>query len=546
MPEKPPSRGEQTPGAALTSKPILMGLVLVLFTILLYSPVSHYGFLRWDDNLYVTENPHVTSGITFVNLKWAFSETATFYWHPVTWLSHMLDCQIFGLNPGTHHLMNALLHALNVLLLFLLLQRATGAVWRSLLVAALFALHPLNVETVAWLSERKSLLSALFTLITFLLYEWYAAQPSIKRYLAVLFTFILAMMAKPMAITVPVLLLLWDYWPLERIGHDQKVPWKKLVLEKLPMVACSVGVSFLTIVGQRNAGALSSTTRIPIGMRLEQAIVCYIVYLKKLFWPMDLAAFYPYHPHWFTLGQVVAAVLLVAVITGVVLRFRQVRYLLVGWGFFLIALFPVLGIVQAGRVVIADRFMYVPVIGLFVALIWGCTELAREFKVPLVVPISVSVIAIGVFALISFHDLQFWRNGVSLFTHAAQVEKAPDSMLENMIGDAYDADGRRDEALEHYRRSCELEPQFDLCHYNIGAILFSRYEAAEALQHFRLAGLYTTRANIALQSLIGSGRALMDLGDLAGAERQFSYALSIDPGNIEVQRLFSEVRAASR
>jgi tetratricopeptide (TPR) repeat protein len=523
---------------AVTSKPILLGLVLVLFTIVLYSPVSHHGFLRWDDNLYVTENPHVTTGVTVDNVRWALTENGTFYWHPVTWFSHMLDCQFFGLNPGSHHIINLLLHGANVLLLFLLLQQSTRAFWRSFLVAALFALHPLNIETVAWLSERKSLLCAFFSLLTFIMYGWYAKRPSLKRYVAVLFTFVLALMAKPMAVTIPLLLLLWDYWPIERTGS-----WLRLGREKLPMLACSLGSSLLTVIGQRAAGALSSTTRIPVGMRFEQAIICYIVYLRKLFLPTDLAPYYPYHPHWIEPIQVVIALVFLAALAGLAIRFRHVRYLLVGWLFFLIGLLPVLGIVQVGRVVIADRFTYIPAIGIFLMVVWGCGELVQAHTIARIIP-TVASVAIGVgLVVISVQDLQYWQSGTSLFTHTAQVVRSPDSMLEDMIGDAYIADGRTDEALEHYRRSCALEPHFDLCNYNIGAIMFTRYNATEALTHFQIAGRYTTHANIALQSLVGSGRALMNLGDPAGAERQFSYALSIDPENSEAKRMISQIRA---
>jgi tetratricopeptide (TPR) repeat protein len=530
--------------ADLRRRPVLAGLILLLIALVLYAPVSHHGFLQWDDDQYVSKNPHVSAGLNPSNVIWALTETATFYWHPLTWLSHMLDCQLFGLNAGAHHLVNALLHAANSLLLFLLLQGATGAMGRSLLVAACFAVHPLNVETVAWLAERKSVLSAFFSLITVGVYGWYLQNPGVKRYCAVMGAFLLALMSKPMAITLPLALLVLDYWPLRRISEPADVrSWYRLTFEKIPLLLMSLVVAALTITGQRMSGAIASISAVPLGMRLEQAMVSYFVYLRKIFWPDDLAAFYPYHPQWRPWPQITVAVILLVGTTALTLRLRRAPCLLAGWLLFLIMLLPVSGIVQAGRVVIADRFVYLPAIGIFLAVIWACGDLFQAQRLPKFIPATASIFLLIVLSAATRQYLRYWQDGVKLFSRAAAVERAPDAMIEHMIADALVAAGQIDEALAHYQRSCDLEPGFDLCHFNIAEILFSRYQVRGALEHYQLAGKHTASKLLALRCLIGSGEALLSLGDLEGAERELIYALRIDPASSAARQLLNLVYA---
>ncbi|HWR15782.1 MAG TPA: tetratricopeptide repeat protein [Terriglobales bacterium] len=528
---------------SLPPKQILIPLALVLAVVLVYSPVSEHGFLRWDDNNYITDNPHVTVGLSAANIAWAFKETGIFYWHPLTWMSHMTDVQLFGARAGSHHAVNLILHAINVLLLFFLLYKGTGAFWRSSMVAALFAFHPLNVETVAWLSERKSLLSALFSFLTIAAYGWYVAKPAAKRYALVALAFLAALMSKPMAVTLPVLLLLIDVWPLRRRGQENPPSWGRLVLEKVPLLLMSVGSTVITIIGQRAVGAFATTGTIPLGMRIEQAFVSYVVYLRKLILPTDLAAFYPYHPKWIPILQLAGAILLLVAITAAAIRGRKTGYLIVGWLFFVLALGPVTGILQAGYVVIADRFAYIPAIGIFVAAVWGCAALVEKAHVPRMIPAVAGCVLVAVFAFASYHYVQYWRNGVVLFTRAAQVEKTPEPMIENLLADALLVSNRMDEAFEHYKRSCELNEKQDLCHFNMAEILFVRYDVQGALQHYLLAGTYTKDANIALHCLLGSGEAMLRLGDVAGAQRQYGYALSIDPSNETARRALMQIRA---
>lgn len=512
--------------AAVREKPAFVVAGLIFALLLVYSPVSHFGFLRWDDSQYITDNPHVSAGLSVKNIGWAFTETSTYYWHPLAYISHMADCQFFGLNAGPHHLINVFLHVVNVLLVFSLLLAGTKAFWRSAVVAALFAFHPLNVETVAWVVERKSLLCTLFTLLTFAAYAKYVQNPSIKRYAVTTAVFLLALMSKPMAVTVPVLLLILDYWPLKR---STTLP--KLVLEKIPLFAVSAVCSALTFLGQRAAGAMASTSTFPIGMRIEQAFVSYVTYLLKLFWPANLAVFYPYVPHWPPVWEIAIALCLLTLITVAAVKFRRRRYVLAGWLFFIVAIFPVIGVVQVGGIVIADRFTYVPAIGVFIAVVWICGDWFEAARVPVAARVGIGVIVVAMLTLATSRYLSYWETGLKLFNHAKAVSPEPHYMMEHLIGDSLIAEKRIEEALEHYERSCELNPTFDLCHYNIAEIVFTRYDVRRALDEYELAGRYTRSRAIAVNSLVNSAEALLDLGDRNSAQTRLANALALDPGN---------------
>jgi protein O-mannosyl-transferase len=316
----------------LRLKPVVLSSVLVLATLLVYAPTSHHAFLDFDDGQYVTQNEHVRTGFSLHNVAWAFTRFYASNWHPITWLSHMLDCQMFGLNPGAHHGVNLALHLVNILLLFTLLRLGTGAVWRSFMVAALFAVHPLNVENVAWVAERKSLLSALFSLLTVAVYGWYVQRPGWKRYLAVGATFALALMSKPMAVTVPMILLLLDYWPFNRcaeIPHPWR--WARLAIEKFPLLLMSAASAYITIAAQRSTGAVLHLSELSVLLRLENMLKSYAAYVWKMIWPAKLAVFYPIvrevgTSQSFTYALESAVVL--AAITALVSYFRSARYLL--------------------------------------------------------------------------------------------------------------------------------------------------------------------------------------------------------------------------
>ena len=519
-----------------------LGALLVAIVLLLYLPVIHHDFIRlWDDDAYVTDNPHVISGLKITNIVWAFTSFEQSNWHPVTWLSHMLDCQLFGLNSGAQHYVNVLLHAANVLLLFWILQRATGAVGRSFLVAALFAVHPLNVETVAWIAQRKSLLSAFFSLLTVAAYGWYARRGGWKPYLAIVGAFALALMSKPMAVTLPLVLLLFDYWPLQR---SEELPfrrrWVRLAIEKLPLFVMSMASSILTERAQGAGGSVMGLSLLPISARIENAAISCVAYIGKIFWPVRLATYYPLRlsP---PLDDSIASGLILIAISALVLHLRRERYLQVGWFFFLITLIPVIGIVQVGFQGMADRYMYIPAIGLFIAVVWGIGSAVEHLPVARAALSVVALCLITGLGTATVHYLRYWQNGVTLFAQAETAWGQPDMWLEQLYGNALFSAGRVDEALLHYQASCAIQPRTEYCHYNIAHILSGRGQFREAVREYQLALKYTASRDMALLCLNESGEALMQLGDCDAALKSFSDALTINPGDLTALRLRQQV-----
>jgi hypothetical protein len=466
------------------------------------------------------------------NLIWAFAGFHESNWHPLTWLSHMADCQLFGLNPGPPHLINIALHAANVLLLFWLLQSATGAVWRSFFVAALFAVHPLNVETVAWVAQRKSLLCTLFSLLVIAAYGRYVSQPNWKKYLVVVATFALALLSKPMAVSLPLVLLLLDYWPLQRYEGR---PWRQRLLrlsaEKLPLLLMSAASSVVTMLAQRAGGAVADSSVLPLPVRLGNAIVSYVAYIGKTVWPANLAVFYPHPLNSLPWSDVAAAAVILGAITAAVLFFHRARYLAMGWFFFLITLIPVIGVIQVGRQAMADRYAYVPCIGLFIILAWGLNDVVEATGVSRFVPAVAALCVLVAFAVATARYLPYWETGVKLLTHAAVVAGHPDPGLEEFLADDLASTGQVDEAYRHYGEACVLLPNFATCHYNVAEILFSRHQLRDALDQYQLAASLTSDRGMEVSSLINSGEILLDLGDSATAEMKIATALQIDPTN---------------
>jgi hypothetical protein len=463
----------------------------------------------------------------------------------------MADCQLFGLNSGPHHFVNVALHAVNVLLLFWLLQRATGAVWLSFLVAALFALHPLNVETVAWVAERKSLLSAFFSLLTIAAYGWYARRPDWKKYLVVAAAFVLALMSKPMAVSLPLVLLLLDYWPLERYeGLPFRRKWVRLSLEKLPLLLLSAASSAVTMVAQRSGGAVADASVLPLSVRLENAIVCYVAYLGKTIWPARLAVFYPHPWHSLPRSEVIAAAVILVAITMAVLYFHRARYLGMGWFLFVTTLIPVIGIVQVGFQAMADRYAYIPCIGLFIIIAWGLGGIVTANAIPQVVPGVAALCLILAFAAATSRYLPNWQNGVKLFTQARIVASRPDFVIEEDLADAMRNAGRYDEAFQQYKEGCISFPNYAPCHFNMAEILFNRHQLQDALEQYQLAGNLADRKELRLACLIASGEVLLELGDYETAEMKFAAALQIDPNNSTAlqlrQRAFNQRSSKNR
>jgi protein O-mannosyl-transferase len=521
---------------------LLLGAVLVAIPLLLYRPVLQHDFFRlWDDDAYVTDNPHVRTGLTLANMRWAFTSFEQSNWHPVTWLSHMLDCQLFGLHPAAQHGVNVLLHVANVLLLFWILQKATGAVWRSFFVALMFAVHPLNVETVAWIAQRKSLLSAFFSLLTLAAYGWYVRRGGWTRYLLLAFLFALSLMAKPMAVSLPVLLLLFDYWPLRR-DEELAMPrrWAKLTLEKLPLFAMSAVSSVLTEVAQGAGGSVMGLSLLPVPTRIENAAISYVAYIGKMVWPVKLATYYPlrFSP---PLGDAIASGAILIAISALALYLRRSTYIAVGWFFFVISMLPVIGIVQVGFQGMADRYTYIPAIGLMIALVWGVADAVQGAPVARA-SLSVAGLCIAItLSVTTTRYLRAWQDSVTLFAHARAAWGQPDMWLEQLYGNALFSAGRIDEALAHYEASCAIQPRTEYCHYNIAHIFLGRGQSHEAIREYDLALRYTANRDMALLCLTEEAEAQLQVGNYVAAESSIAKALTIDPSNPAALQLREQI-----
>ncbi len=508
--------------------------LLFAATVILYSPALKNGFVNYDDPAYVLANAHVLHGLSWDSVKWAITATSEANWHPLTWISHMADVQLFGLTPRGHHAISLLLHAFNGILLFFLLRKATGATLRSAAVAALFAVHPLNVESVAWIAERKTLLSMLFLLLAFLAYDGYARKRSAARYLLVAVLFALGLAAKPMIVTLPILFLLWDYWPLRRTSVDQQSAEHNslvgLVAEKIPLLALSVFSSWITLDAQRSGGALGSHFLLPWRFRLENAVYSYIAYLGKGMWPSDLAVFYPHPEGSLAVWKVLlAGLLLIAISLLVWLERRRRPYLFVGWFWYLIAMAPMIGIVQVGRQAMADRYAYLPFVGLFIIVAWGGAELFERFQFSPVIRVSIVSAVLVALASVTWLQISYWRNSITLFSHAIHVTKG-NGVAEDNLGTALMQMGRPDLARPHFELAAEYMPDLPTPHYNLGVLDQQQGKLQRAKAEYELALRYSSDATEIAQSRSNLGFLLLDGNDLQAAVQQFSAALALVPG----------------
>ncbi len=508
---------------------MVLSLLLFAITLFVYQPVKNLYFTNYDDPAYVTMNPHVLSGLTWHNAVWAFTSLEVSYWHPLTWLSHMLDCTLFGVNPAGHHFMNLLLHAINVVLVFFLLQRGTGFIGRSFLVAALFAVHPLNVGSVAWVAERKNMLCTTFWLLTIGAYGWYVFRPTCKRYLLVIGLFGLAIMSKPMAVTLPCALLLLDYWPLRRINIFEKGGAKnifRLVAEKLPMVPLIVLSCVLTVKAQTLAGAMQV---LPLQFRLENALASYWAYFSKAFWPSHLAVVYPHPQGNIPSGYVALAILFLALVTIFVLHMSEKRYLVVGWFWYLGTLVPVLGIVQVGNQAMADRYAYIPLMGIFLMVVWLLADRMENFAI-LGKRILLAIAACALLALSvdTRRELTYWHDSVTLWSRSIQV--TGNNIQANMnYAKALLSVNRPAEALIQYKLALADNPLVAAPHYEMTAPLLQLGMAEEAIHQSDLAlALMKENADQAL-TYNNRGLAFRQLGRNAEAERDFQEAIRLAP-----------------
>jgi tetratricopeptide (TPR) repeat protein len=494
-------------------------LLLFLATLAVYSQVRHFDFVNFDDPEYIGENNHVRAGLTWNGLVWAFTSFDAANWFPLTWLSHMAAYQLFGLRSGWHHLTNVWFHALASLLLFAALRRMTGALWRSALVAFLFALHPLHVESVAWIAERKDVLCAFFWFLTLWCYARYAQQPGLGRYLLVLLGFCGGLMAKPMIVTLPFVLLLLDVWPLRR-ANRLAVLW-----EKLPLFALAAGVSLATYVAQQRGHAVRLLSSLPAGLRVANALVTYIVYIVRTFWPAKLAVFYPYS-HDLPVWRAVAAGVALAGITLLVLRwFRAYPYLAVGWFWYLGTLVPVIGFVQVGGQSSADRYTYLPMVGLAIMLSWGAADFLKRYPHARAVAAVSAVAVCSACLVLTWLQLRYWANSGALFEHAVDVT-AGNHIAHNNLA-AYDlTQGRDEEAWGHVIEALRIKPNYAEAHVNLATILRRQGQAGESEREYRVA-FSLQPDNVEAHS--GYGALLLGQGRTNEALREFQEVVELRP-----------------
>jgi len=482
---------------------ILICLFLVIATLAVYWQLRNYEFVGFDDDVFIIQNSKVQNGLTLESIRWAFSYDNMTYWHPLTWLSYMLDIQLYGMNPGGHHMTNVLLHIVNAILLFIIFNKMSGELWKSAAVAALFALHPLNVESVAWVVERKNVLSTLFWMLTLLTYNYYAERPKIYRYVLTLGVFVLGLMAKPMLVTLPFVLLILDLWPLKRFhfqqlsgDHPKPVRFPKLkrlkesdifalFLEKIPFLIFS-GISvYLSFLSMRHRGLVIAANEISMYHRITNALVSYVNYIGKMFWPRNLAVFYPF-PDAVQLWKAIGAFLLLISLSIAAMRSLKKRpYLGVGWLWYLGTLLPVIGLLQAGLwPAMADRFAYVPLIGLFVVIAWGIPDLMAgwRFKVEGLGTMTAAVLII--LMTTSWLQVRYWKNSVMLFKHAIEVTDN-NYIMHNNLGFALTARGRPDEAIKHYKEALRINHDFEEANINLGLALLSQGKLDECVDYYQ-------------------------------------------------------------
>ena len=598
---------------------IFVCLLLIMATIAVYWQIHSYEFVNYDDNLVVYQNRHVQSGLTIENIIWAFTDGTLIsnYWIPLTWISHILDSQLYGMNAGGHHLTSLLFHIANTLILFLVIKKMTGYFWRSAFVAALFALHPLHVESVAWITERKDVLSTFFWLLTMLAYAHYAERPGFNRYFWVLLFFVLGLMAKPMLVTLPFVLLLMDYWPLGRLQMGQAIsPYSikiqkssasLLIGEKIPFLAITAIVSIAAYITQRKGGAVPAMDLDLIKIQTANALVSYVSYLGKMIWPSRLAIFYP-HPGNLPIWQVIGAgTLLVSLSVLFVLWGRKYPYLPVGWFWYLGTLVPVIGLVKIGDFAMADRFTYVPLIGIFIIIACGIPELLAQWRYRKIWLATLASVLFTILMASTWKQVGYWENSITLFEHARKVtinnpvahnnlgnalvergrtEEAVEQYLQalrmepkfvkayNNLGFALDKQGHTEEAVEQYLQALRIKPDYVEAHYNLGNALVKQGRTEEAIEYYlqalhmepKFAEAYCNlgvalnrqgRTEEAIEQYLQAlrikpdylkahynlGLALFSKGDIKGTVDRFRKVLQIDPNNTEVQNRLNEILA---
>jgi Flp pilus assembly protein TadD len=486
--------------------------------------------VNWDDPEYVSDNPMVARGLTWPGVVWAFTSAHAANWHPLTWLSHMLDVQLYGMHAGPHHITNVVLHVASTVLLFGWLARATGAIGRSVVVAALFAAHPLHVESVAWIAERKDVLSTVFWMLALWAYTAYVRRPSLGRYATLFASVAFGLMAKPMVVTLPIVLLLLDVWPLRRVelgefGQRERIVWLRLAREKVPLFVLALASAVVTFAAQSQGGAVAKLDAFPLRLRLANALISYVIYIEAMLWPSRMAVVYPPRTTPTVWALSAAAVALVGISLVAVRSATSRPYLIVGWLWYLGTLVPVIGLVQVGSQPMADRYTYVPLVGLFIILAWGVPDVLAGWRSARLAMPAAAGLAIAACALVARAQVRHWRDNVALWTHALDVA-SPNPRAHNNLGNALDDQRLYAEAIAHYREAIRLKPDFAEAHSNL----------ANALTHerrFDEAGLeYSTALRLNPNDAFahnGLGSTLDEQGKVAEATAQYMEALRISP-----------------
>lgn len=515
---------------------LILSLLLAVVILVFYNPVAHNGFVFMDDSIYLLRNKVIQGGLTWPAVKWSFTTFLLANWHPLTWLSHALDCQLFGLNPAGHHYVSLLFHAGNAVLVFLILESATGLLWPSLIVAALFGLHPLTVESVAWAAERKNVLSMFFCLLALRWYTKYAQSERRSSYMLSVACFALGLMAKPQIISLPILLLLWDYWPLGRLTlgeHASQRDTKEssarsLVVDKVPFLVLSALSAVVTLVAQRSGNAVRTLSEMPVSIRLENCVVAYARYVAYLFWPARLAPMYPHPGNSLRLWQVGAAAILLAAITALAVWQRKQRFLLAGWLWFLIALVPMIGLVQVGEQAMADRYMYLSMLGLLIAVVWGCRDLVVRWRVP-TAAWAVSAFAILLaLGLVTRHQLSYWRDGETLWRYTLSVTDR-NYMAHDNLATVLAEQGRADEAISEFRAAENLHQYSATEIISLGAYEQSHGHLQGAIEQYTRAA--QSSGELAVKAAAWDRAALAEVlaGNVNHAAQTFENALAVKP-----------------
>lgn len=505
----------------------ILCLLLSALALALYNPANRHPFVNYDDDRYITENPHIRQGLTANTVEWALTSTEQANWHPLTWMSHALDVSLFGLNPAGHHFTSVLLHAINVVLLFLLLTGATGRAGPSFFVAALFAVHPINVESVAWVAERKNVLCTLFFFLTLYCYGWYVQKPNWKRYLAVLGLFVAGLASKPMVITLPFVLMLVDYWPLQRFRSPKPPPVSRLVFEKIPLLALSVASAIITVQAQHSGGSVRTIEEFSLPVRVGNALHAYVMYLWNFLWPLRLAPLYPHPGNSLAISRIVLSALILLIITVGSWKFRNRGYLIVGWLFFLGTLVPVIGLVQVGEAAMADRYAYIPLIGIFVMIAFGVADLARGRALLYWAAAAAGVLLTG-FALTTHRQISYWQSSYDLWTHTLAVTEN-NFVAEDNLGGALILQNKEEEAYPHFAAAARINSRDPMSHSNLGTYYQNHGQMQQAMEQYEAAVSLTSDPGLLALTYANLGAVRVVLGDPQKAYDNFQQSLQYNP-----------------